>query len=303
MGALWAYVCVIVIWSTTPLAIKFSNDSLTPMASITLRVCLALVFICLLYGLLRRALPLQLKHWRVHCAAAIGLFPNMPLVYTAVEYIPSGLIAIMFGLTPFVNGLLAIPMLGEERPTFSRWLALAVALLGLWIVFSDQLKLGEDGYIGILLMLASVAIFCFSSLLVKRLTVNCTIEPMEQAFGSMVYAAPGLILCWFLFDGNYHLEFSRESLWALLYLAVIGSMFGFVAYFHILKNMSISTVSLIPLMTPVIAVALGSWLAGEHVGENTLLGGGCILLALAFYQGSFTYLWKLIGRRSLTPKN
>ncbi len=297
MKALWAYFCVIAIWSTTPLAIKFSNDSLTPMASITLRIALALVLICLIYGLLRRALPLQLKHWRIHFAAAIGLFPNMPLVYTAAEYIPSGLIAIMFGLTPFVNGLLAIPMLGEPRPTLSRWLALAVALLGLWVVFSDQLKLGADGYVGILLMLGSVTIFCFSSLLVKRLTVDCAIEPVEQAFGSMVYALPGLIACWFVFDGDFNFVFSSESLWALLYLSIIGSMFGFVAYFHILKNMSISTVSLIPLMTPVIAVVLGSWLAGERVGENTLVGGGCILLALAFYQGSFVYLWKLIVQR------
>lgn len=297
MGALWAYVSVIAIWSTTPLAIKWSNDSLTPMASITLRISLALALTCVIYGVLRRALPLQRKHWRIHCAAAIGLFPNMPLVYTAAEYIPSGLIAIMFGLTPFVNGLLAIPMLGESRPSISRWLALAVALLGLWIVFSDQLSLGEDGYLGILLMLASVMVFCFSSLLVKRLTVHHPIEPIEQAFGSMVYALPGLLVCWFLFDGDFHFEFSSKSLWALLYLSIVGSMFGFVAYFHILKSMSISTVSLIPLLTPVLAVALGSWLAGERVGENTLLGGGCIVLALAFYQGSFVYLWKLICRR------
>lgn len=297
MSALWAYACVIVIWSTTPLAIKLSNDSLTPMGSITLRISLALTLTCLAYALCRRALPLKIKHWRIHVAAAIGLFPNMPLVYNAVEYIPSGLVAIMFGLTPFLNSLLAIPMLGETRPTFTRWLALAVALLGLMVVFSDQLTLGDDAYIGVLLMLASVCVFCFSSLLVKRLTLTSPIDPIEQAFGSMVYALPGLLLCWALFDGNYDVELSRQSLWALLYLSVVGSMLGFVAYFYILKNMSISTVSLIPLVVPILAVSIGSGLAGERVGDSTMVGGACIVVALAFYQGSLVYLGKLIGRR------
>ncbi len=74
-------------------------------------------------------------------------------------------------------------------------------------------------------------------------------------------------------------------------------MLGFVAYFYILKNMSISTVSLIPLVVPILAVSIGSGLAGERVGDSTMVGGACIVVALAFYQGSLVYLGKLIGRR------
>jgi len=297
MRASWAYLCVIMIWSTTPLAIKFSNDSLAPLASISLRIILAVALVCVVFLALRKALPLKRKHWRVYFAAAIGIFPNMPLVYVASEYIPSGLISILFGLTPFVNGLLAIPMLGEPKLSVSRWLALALALLGLWIVFSDQLALGEDGYYGIVLMVLSVFTFCFSSMLIKRLGAKYSVEPMEQAFGSMVFALPGLLGCWLMFDGDTNFHFSVETVWALLYLSIIGSLFGFVAYFQILKSMSIATVSLIPLMTPVLAVIWGGLLAGEHVSTSTLMGGGCILLALGFYQGSFVFLWRrLVGR-------
>ena len=131
MQASWAYVCVVLIWSTTPLAIKFSNHSLTPMVSISLRIVFAVAVACVMFVLLRRRIPMRLENWPIYAAAAIGLFPNMPLVYTASEYIPSGLIAIMFGVTPFVNGLLAIPMLGEPKLSPSRWLSLLLALLGL----------------------------------------------------------------------------------------------------------------------------------------------------------------------------
>lgn len=303
MQASWAYVCVIMIWSTTPLAIKFSNDSLAPLASISLRILLAVITVCVVFLALARALPLKRRHWQVYLAAAVGIFPNMPLVYVASEYIPSGLISILFGLTPFVNGLLAIPMLGEPRLTISRWLALALALIGLWVVFSNQLAVGEGGYYGIVLMVLSVFTFCLSSLWIKRLSGTYSVEPIEQAFGSMVFALPGLIACWLIFDGNTDFHFSSESLWALLYLSIIGSLFGFVAYFQILKSMSIATISLIPLMTPVLAVIWGGLLAGERVGMSTLIGGGCILLALGLYQGSFIFLWgRLINGYKLLGK-
>ncbi len=300
MQASWAYVCVDLIWSTTPLAIKFSNHSLTPMASISLRIVFAVGVACVMFLLFRRRIPMRAENWPIYAAAAVGLFPNMPLVYTASEYIPSGLIAIMFGLTPFVNGLLAIPMLGEPRLTASRWLSLLLALLGLWVVFSDQLTLGENGSLGIGLMIASVCVFCFSSLLVKRLSAVHEVEAVEQAMGGMVFSIPGLLVCWWLLDGNLDFTFSQQSFWALLYLSLIGSLLGFVAYFKILKSFDIAKVSLIPLLTPVIAVILGGLLAGEAVGVNTLIGGSCILLALGFYQGSFHFLWKLMMSR-LSP--
>ncbi len=297
MQASWAYVCVVLIWSTTPLAIKFSNHSLTPMASISLRIVFAVAVACMMFVLLRRRIPMRVENWPIYAAAAIGLFPNMPLVYTASEYIPSGLIAIMFGVTPFVNGLLAIPMLGEPKLSSSRWFSLLLALLGLWVVFSDQLTLGENGPLGIGLMIISVCVFCFSSLLVKRLSAVHEVEAVEQAMGGMVFSIPGLLLCWWLLDGDLNLELSAQSFWALLYLSLIGSLLGFVAYFKILKSFNIATVSLIPLLTPVIAVILGSYLAGETVSVNTLIGGACILLALGFYQGSFHFLWTQARRR------
>ena len=297
MQSSWAYLAVIIIWSTTPLAIKFSNDSLTPLASISLRILLAVAIACVLLALWSRKWPLRKSNWPVYLAAAIGLFPNMPLVYVASNYIPSGLMAILFGLTPFVNGLLAIPMLGEPRLTATKWVSLSVALLGLWVVFSEQLDLGEGAATGIGLMVISVVVFCFSSLLVKRLSHQYPVQPVEQALGSMIFSLPGLILCWWVMDDSFQLVFSEQSLWALLYLAVIGSLLGFVAYFNILKSLNIATVSLIPLITPVIAVLLGAWLAGERVGLSTLLGGAFILTALGFYQGSFAFLLRRIWRK------
>jgi drug/metabolite transporter (DMT)-like permease len=285
MSLQWVYISVVIIWSSTPLAIKLSNDSLSPLTSITLRIALALVLAIALALCLHGRSLLNRKHWLMYMAAGISLFPNMPLVYMAADYIPSGLISIMFALNPFITGLFAGLFLQEKLLTPLRMAGLLLALAGLGIVFMDQLRLGEDALLGMGLMVGSCLLFSASSVWTKKLGEHYRLLPLEQAVGSMLFALPGLALCWLLLDSHKALEFSATSLWALGYLAVIGSVAGFVAFYHILQHMSMSSVALIPLITPVLAVALGNLLAGEVISAQTLLGGGCIVVALALYQG------------------
>lgn len=291
MSVQLAYMGVIAIWSTTPLAIKLSNDSLAPLASISLRIAAALCLALIVGLLLRGSKLLHARNWKIYLMASIGIFPNMSLVYLASQYIPSGLIAILFGLLPFFNGIVAIPLLGESFLSASRVAALLLSITGLAVVFGDQLHSNDDAHIGIALMLASNLLFSCSSLGLKRLTQHGGIDAIEQTVGSMAFALPGLLLSWWLVDGNTALSFSVTSFWSLLYLAVFGSLIGFLAYFYILKHMDVAAISVIPLMTPVIAVILGAVIAGEQVSLSTLLGGGLIVLALALYQGVLHDLW------------
>ncbi|NIB43222.1 DMT family transporter [Pseudomaricurvus alkylphenolicus] len=305
MSAQLAYATVILVWSTTPLAIKIGNDSLTPMAALSLRTLLATALALSVCVLVRRASFWRREHWPVYGAAAIGIFPNMPLVYSAAEYIPSGLIAIMFGISPFLTGVMAWMWLGEDALRGRKLAGLALAMSGLLLVFYNQLSLDGEAWIGMLLMLASTFLFSLSSVLVKKLAHKTTVSAADQMLGSMLVALPGLLLCWWLVDGNLTVEFSRSSLLSVLYLALLGSLLGMVTYFHILKTLPVATVSLIPLITPVLAVILGAWLAGEQVPAATAMGGLLILLALAIYQGNLTVLWRRfrrLPRQAAEPK-
>ncbi|MFT6579484.1 MAG: drug/metabolite transporter (DMT)-like permease [Zhongshania sp.] len=71
----------------------------------------------------------------------------------------------------------------------------------------------------------------------------------------------------------------------MLYLSLFASLVGFVAYYSILKHMAVETVSLIPFITPIMAILLGVMLADEVVSVAMLVGAGLILLALAIHQG------------------
>ena len=71
---------------------------------------------------------------------------------------------------------------------------------------------------------------------------------------------------------------------SVLYLGVFGSLIGFYAYFTVLQKLSASNVTLITLITPVIALSLGALLNGETLNEKLIFGAFMVLLGLSIYH-------------------
>ena len=71
-----------------------------------------------------------------------------------------------------------------------------------------------------------------------------------------------------------------------------------MGYFYLLTHMSAASVSLVTLVTPVLALFLGSAFAGESLSLNTALGCGLIMGGLALYQRNVLCLigQKMTGR-------
>ncbi|WP_373090304.1 DMT family transporter [Zhongshania sp.] len=280
----FTYLLVIAIWATTPLAIKLGGDSLTPIAGLTLRIALAFMvgsLICTIGGYAGLAIR---RHWKLYAAASISLFPNMALVYIAAQSISSGLIALLFGLTPFFTAVLAKPILGENMLQPRKLLGIGLALGGLACIFFDKAAVTAGSYLGISLMLVSNCLFSVSALWVKKLNAQMAVEPTEQALGAMAFALPGMVLSWIFWFGIEPLSLSLSSLGSLLYLSLFGSLVGFVAYYSLLKNLAVETVSLIPLITPILAMVIGVFVADESVSLLMMMGAGLILVALAIHQ-------------------
>ena len=257
MAVRLTYLLVIIIWTTTPLAIKLGGETLAPMASLSLRMAIAFLVgsaICTVGGI--AGLNIK-KNGMIYFAGSIGIFPNMALVYFAAEYISSGLISLMFGLTPFFMAMLTKPIMGEHTLEPRKLIAIALAGSGLLFILYDDTLMADKAYIGLLLMLASNIIFSTSVLWVKKLNKILKVPPIEQTLGGMAFSLPGLLFTWFYIIGYQPLVFSAVSMFSLIYLALFASLVGFAAYYHILNNMEVDVVALIPLITPVLAMSLG----------------------------------------------
>lgn len=286
MAVLFAYFSVVLIWATTPLAIQWSSDSVSFIAAAVARMAIALAIALLVHGLLRKSLSTYWQHARIYFAASIGIFPNMPVVYWGVQFIPSGLVAVIFAMSPFVTGLMTLWLLKQNPFTVKKILALALALAGLIIIFYHQLQFNIRSIYGIASILLSCVLFSFSSVWVKKLTQQeaVKLDAFHQASGALLFSLPGLVLCWWLMDGELPQQISMKSGASIIYLSIIGSLVGAALFFYVLQRLSASAVSLITLMTPVLAIIIGKQLANEDLSSQTLTGVAIVLLALLLYM-------------------
>src|SRR5690625_5824292 len=162
------------------------------MASVTLRMSLALaVALAVLVWLRRGALFTRPGVWKVYLVASLGIFPNMPLVYWSAQFVPSGWMAVIFALSPFVTGLLSMVILRENPFNRLKVLALLIALVGLVIIFWGQLQVDVRSVYGIGGLLLSCVLFGISSVLLKCLYEGTDV--FRQSDGDMMFSVIGLL--------------------------------------------------------------------------------------------------------------
>lgn len=281
-----AYVTVVLIWATTPLAIKWSSVGLGYSGAALSRMILGATVATLLVFLLRKPFPWHARAQRGYALASLGVFGAMSTVYWSSQFVPSGLISVLFGVSPILSGVLAYWILDERALSPLRVIALLCAVAGLSMVFGGEaFSLGElnvEAIKGLLGLTLATVLFSLSAVLVKRFDTG--IDPLAHTAGTLLYSLPGYLLLWYFLDGQIPGELETRAIGATLYLGIFGSVIGFVAYYYVLQRLPAATVALIPLLTPVLALMLGSVLEGEVLSDMALKGTGLILSSLAVYQ-------------------
>lgn len=283
-----AYLGVILIWSTTPLAIQWSGREVSFLFGLMGRMVIGVILIIALQLLLRRRLRMDWPAWRIYLIGGVGLYAAMTCVYSAAQYIPSGWISVIFGATPLVTGVMAMIWLNERAFSPSKILGLALSIFGLIVIFHSSQILAGSARLGVVLVLSSVFFHSLSAIWVKRL--NPGLDGFTATSGSLLVATPLYIMTWWIGDGSLPESIPARASSAILYLGIFGSVIGFTMYFFLLHHLTASRMSLITLMTPVLALWLGQWVNGEVITLSIYLGTTVILCGLACYEWGDTLL-------------
>lgn len=278
-----AYLAVLLIWSTTPLGIVWSSESISPSLAVLLRMVIAVVLGALVIKVRRINLPMHKQALTLYSYSAIGIFGGMLCSYLAAIYLSSGIISLVFGFSPIISAVLAKYILSEPSISFTRKVAMAISLVGLAVVCSDNITIAGNGYYGVVLILLAVFFFSLSGVLVK--SVSLSIHPLATTVGALSFATPMFFISWLVLDGELNMDlWQAKSIISTVYLGVFGSLIGFYAYFTVLQKLSASNVTLITLITPVIALSLGALLNGETINDTLICGAFLVLLGLTIYH-------------------
>jgi drug/metabolite transporter (DMT)-like permease len=291
-----AYVGVILIWSTTPLAIQWSGQEVGFLFGITSRMLLGVLAGLTLALLMGMRLPWHASARRTYLAAGLGMFFAMLSVYWASQYIPSGWISVLFGMAPIVTGIMASLWLHEQALTPTRIVGILLGIAGLAIMLLGAQSLGRAAPLGIAGMVFSVTAYSASAVAIKR--IGADIPALATTIGGLAVMVPLLLAVYYFSDTPLPDTIPARAAVSIIYLGIIGSVLGFAMYYYILRHVEATRVALITLITPVIALLLGHGLNGEPLQTEAWIGTAAILSGLLLFeygQGKNGWLGRLLA--------
>jgi len=274
-----AYLSVMLIWATTPLAIQWGALDAGFTFAAGARMAIGMLCALLVLGLWRVSLPLHRRALLSYACAGIGQFATMLGVYWAAQRIDSGLMSVIFGLSPLVTSLLASLWLGEQLLNLPRLLGMLLGLGGLAVIFGDGALLLEPGALaGIAVLLVGVLLNAATLVGLKYIADDS--PPLATTTGALLVATPLFLLAWWLDGAAWPAALSWRGGLSIAYLGVFGSVLGFAMYYFIVRHLASERVALILVITPVAALLVGRQFNGEALPAQVWLGAALISLGL-----------------------
>ena len=275
---LWTlYALLVVIWSSTWVAIKIGLEDVSPLFGAGLRFSIAGAGLLLVAAATNR--PLKSDARLVTVLALAPFATAYGLIYWGEQYVPSGLAAVLFGVLPLYSALLASVALTGE-PLRPRLVAgIAVALAGLSVAFSESLALGDSRWalVGAIACAAAPFASAIGNVSIKRR--GGPLDPVVLNGWAMLGA--GLLLTAVsAIAGDRHFAWSADAVGSIAYLALIGSAVPFVTLTVLLRELPAVTVSYISLLLPFGALGFGALIYDETITLPALAGAALVAAGL-----------------------
>jgi drug/metabolite transporter (DMT)-like permease len=280
-----AYAGVVLIWTTTPLAIKWTGEGINYVLGATARMSIGWLCLLLVMLLLRQPLMFHRTARYTYLASSAHLYLGLLVTYWSAQYLPSGWMSVIFGLNPFLTAILAAIFLKEASLGWRKVLSYLLGVAGLVVMFMSALDLNQQALLGMLGVLLATFLQGGSAVWVKR--INAGLSPLQLLTVGLLYSLPMYFLTWYvLTDAQLPTVIpSDKTLYAILYLGVIATTLGFTwYYYYILKHLPATQVAMLSLMTPVLSLLLGHTINQEPLSLKVVLGTGLILTALLLNQ-------------------
>jgi drug/metabolite transporter (DMT)-like permease len=271
---LYALLCF--IWGSTWLVIKVGYGGLGPFTVAAIRFFAAGLLCAAIVPMVGARWPRGRTEWLLIVFVGVVLFgADYGLIYWSEQYIDSGLTAILFATLPLITIGVAHVYVPGERITVRKFGGTLLAFIGVIALFGDHLRL--DPTKAVPMAAVVVAAVCAAAAGVASKVHGHALHPAALNGPSMLVGAGTLALAAVTTGEQLQVPRDPQTLAAIAYLAVMGSVVSFLVYFSLLKTWSVTSLSFISVFTPVIALTLGFVLLDERPTLLTAVGGALVL--------------------------
>lgn len=265
-----ALLAVYISWGSTYLAIRIALKDFQPFFMMGIRFLAVGAGMFLFLRMRGAAMPDRVQWVNSLLIGGLMFLGGGGGVAVAEQWIESGLTSLIIATTPLWTVLFAA--IWKRRPARLEMIGLAVGIVGIAILnYENNMRANP---LGVAILMLSAISWAFGSIWSQQLSL-----PSGLMSGAVLMINGGMLLLIISLLAGESISGAPtwESVGAILYLAVFGSLIGFSAYNYLLGKVRPALATSYAYVNPVIAVILGALVAGERI---TWIGITAMLIIL-----------------------
>lgn len=272
--AIIALIIVCIFWGTTYLALRIGVKDFPPFLFSGIRQVSAGLLLLVIMYFAKMLEKVTFKDIAKQALPGILLITlGNGIIGWAELYIPSGLAALIVSVMPIYIVIMNI-ISGKEKKKFNLKIigGFALGCIGIILIFKDNLAdLAKPEYFwGVVASFGACVFWALGSIYMKH--TSFTTSPYTNASIQFISGGIGLFLFSLMFDDYAQLSaITADSLWALLYLTIVGSLLSYLSYLYAIQHLPIVMVSTYAYVNPIIAILLGVLILSERITWITVL--------------------------------
>lgn len=280
--AYFALGAVCIIWGTTYLALRVGVTQFPPFLFSGIRFLIAGPLLLGIVAIFRKVsfpskkvLLQQAISGLLLCAFGVGI------VGWSEMYVSSGLAAIICSVMPIWVMLINLAVTSDDTPALPVVIGLLIGLAGIVLIFGEHVAdFSEPSYtLGICMTFTGNICWAFGTVWVKKKTMST--DPFLAAGLQMLFGGIFLMPMSLLFDDYAAIHWTSDTMSALIYLILFGSVAAYACYSYAIKKLPMTIVSLYAYINPMVAVILGAIILQERL--NLRIGIGIFITLAGIY--------------------
>ncbi len=268
-------------WGPSFLFIKLALESFGPLTLVNCRLILGAV---MLYAVLKfKGMEIFSYRHRLFDFLVVAIFScslRFSLISMGEVYISSSLAAIINSTVPIFTAIIAHFFVANERLSVSKIAGILISFVGMLVVFLpavlNQIVVDDIGT-----FLVFIASICYAIGMTYARRFLREIPFLVTATFQLIVASIIMLPFSLVIEQPYLLPMPKVSaMFGVFGLAFFGTALAFNTFYKLVQSASATYLATSTLLFPIIGIALGALVLGEHLEWNAYAGSAIIFLGL-----------------------
>ncbi len=264
------------MWGSSYLFIKLAVDDFGTFTLVALRLLVGSALLWIVVRLAGQAIPRDPRVYRhLVVMAVINITIPFLLITWAEQSVDSSLAAILTAPVPLFAIVLSAIFLSDEPMRVNGLVGLFVGFVGVVIVTSRGLTGGESSIVGEIALLGAAFSYAAGAVYTRKYVRG--LPPMIPAVFQVTFAAIITVILALLFEQPWNSRPDGQSVFAILWLGVLGSGLAYLAAFRLLARWGATRMTLVAYLLPVVGIVLGFLVLQEPIDARLILGTALVI--------------------------